>query len=383
MSLTQTRPGVNLLAHTTYKLIRPFESIALMVQGVTLLMSATADHYRPGAIPVLIGLAALHVALAFLVIRNRGPLTRGHAWPAAWVVAMFVVQLLVAHLLVPGDFGTYSIAAGNYLLIPLVVLSFYPWGGFRRLWPRRLLEIGLVVAVILQPFVIVGVMRHWALSAQNVKSLAQYAGWAVVWYLVGKGIARLCRIAVQAESEALVRSYEAALGDFHIYVEEAAAKIASGRDVGEIGQQLRDITYVRRRQLLMEDSHIGAVDLFKNAIRLFGDRLRPLSLPRLGALTLPREQAIVLERGLVGLLKNVADHGGGDVTIDFTIEEGDMLLDVRDNGPGLSRERFDDPATTMRRLRAEARDLGGELFLLEPDGSGTAIRLVLPVHAGG
>lgn len=383
MNSVQTSPGVELLAHTTHKLIRPFEAIALMVQATTLAMSAVGDHYRAPGIPVLIGLTVLHVALAILVVRNRGPLTRGHAWPAAWVAAMFVVQLLVAHLLVPGDFGTYTVAAGNYLLIPLVVLSFYPWQGIGRPWSRWLLDAGLVGAVIFHPFLIVGVMRHWELSEQNARSIVQYAAWAVVWYLVGKGVARVCRIAVKAESEALVRSYEAALGDFHIYVEEAATGIAVGRDLGEVAQQLRDITYIRRRQLLMEDSHIGAVDLFKNAIRLFGDRLRPLSLPRLGALTLPREPAMVLERGLVALLKNVADHGGGDVTIDFTIEEGNMILDVQDCGPGLSREQFEDPATTMRRLRSDTRQLGGDLILLEPHGGGTTIRMVLPVYAGG
>jgi signal transduction histidine kinase len=382
MKVAQSSPGVELLTHTTHKLIRPFEAIALMVQAVTLAMSAISDQYQSPGVSILVGLAVLHVMLAILVIRSRGPLTRGYGWPAAWIVAMFVVQLTVAHLQQPGDFALYSVSAGNYLLIPLVVLAFYPWRVGRPWW-RWLADAGLVGAVIFQPFLIVGVMRHWELTGQHVKSLVQYSAWALVWYLVGRGIARLCRIAVEAESKALVRSYNTALGDFHVFVEEAATGIAAGRDLREVAQQLRDITYIRRRQLLMEDSNVGAVDLFKNAIRWFGDRLRPVSLPRLGALTLPREPAMVLERVLVELLKNVADHGGGEVMIDFTIEDGNMMLDVRDRGPGLSREKFDDPASRMQRLRSEIQRLGGELTLPESDDAGTWIRLSLPLRVGG
>ena len=59
-----------------------------------------------------------------------------------------------------------------------------------------------------------------------------------------------------------------------------------------------------------------------------------------------------------------------------------MILVVRDNGPGLSRDQFEDPATSMGRLQTDARKLGGDLTMAEPDGHGATIRLVLPLRVG-
>src|SRR5947207_13861995 len=97
MSLVQPRSSVELLARTTYKLIRPFEAMALLLQATNLAMSGINDRYRASVLPVLFGLAALHLVLAVLVVRYPGPLTRGYAWTAVWVAAMFVMQLVVVH----------------------------------------------------------------------------------------------------------------------------------------------------------------------------------------------------------------------------------------------------------------------------------------------
>lgn len=381
--LVPRSPSVELLAATTSKLIKPFEAVVLLLQATNLVMSAVNDRYRDGAIPIVLTLGVLHLALAVLVVYRRGPLTRGHAWTSVWIAMIFVVQLALANLLAPGDFAAYGngVPMGNYALIPLTVFAFYPWDGFRNPLRRRAIECALIVAIASHPLLILGLMHRWDLTAAHVRSVAQYAVWAVVWFLTGKGIAWLCRIAVQVETEALTRSYEVALGDFHSHVESAARRIDSGHDPRQVGRELRETTYARRRQLLLQEHNVGAVDIVKNAIRLHGDRLTLLSVPRLGALTIPRERAIVLEQGLADLLKNVVDHGGGAVALDFALDGDTMIFDLRDNGPGLAPEAFAEPASSMQRLRRRLLEWGGDLLQRDAGtGAGAAIRLVLPLR---
>ncbi|WIV57975.1 ATP-binding protein [Amycolatopsis nalaikhensis] len=371
-----------LRARTTYKLIRPFEAMALLLQATNLATSAINDRYRPAGVPILLALAAGHLVLAAVVVRHRGPLTRGHAWTGVWIAEMFVMQLVVATLLLPGDFAGYGygVQVGNFSLIPLAVLAFYPWGGFRNRRRRWVIEAGLIAAIIIHPLLIVGIMNAWQLTGAQVKSVGQYAVWAVVWYLVGKGLAKLCRIAVAVQSEALVHSYEAALGDLHTHVEIAVRSIAAGENADDAAQKLRDVVYTRRRQLLLEDPQVGAVDIFKNAIRLFGERLTLLSSPRLGGLTLPNDRAMVLERGLVDLLKNAVDHGGGAVRLGFDLKDELMVLTVSDTGPGLTADDFAAPGSTMHRISGEVRPLGGSLVLANSGDAGTTVQLTLPLR---
>ncbi len=376
--------NIKLLEQTTYKLIRPFEAVALLLQATNLFASAVNDRYRSFGVPVILALGVVHLAFAGWVLYHRGPLTRGRAWTAAWIAMIFVVQMGLAHLLAPGDFAAYGVGVpmGNYALIPLAVFAFYPWGGFRDARRRRLTEGGLILAIVLHPLLIVGLMHRWDLTGAHVRSVVQYGVWALVWFLVGKGIAWLCRIAVKVETEAQSESYETALGDLHTHVDNAAKKIEAGHDPREVARQLRELTSTRRTQLLMgKEENVGAVDIFKNAVRAHGDRLTLRSSPNLGGLTVPREHAILLDQGLADLLKNAVDHGGGVVELGFILEGATMTLDVRDFGPGLDQERFDDPGSNLQRLRARLRQQGGDLQLRPPEaGGGAAVRLTLPLR---
>src|SRR5689334_10378590 len=99
MSFVRAGASVELLTRTTYKMIRPFEAMALLLQATNLATSAANDRYSASARQIVLVLAATHLVLAIVVLRYCGPLTRGHAWTAVWVAAMFTVQAAVANLL--------------------------------------------------------------------------------------------------------------------------------------------------------------------------------------------------------------------------------------------------------------------------------------------
>jgi signal transduction histidine kinase len=260
------------------------------------------------------------------------------------------------------------------------MFAFYPWTGFREPAKRRTIEAGLILAVVVHPIVIVGLMTRWHFTAGHVRSFAVYAVWAVVWFSVGKGISWLFRIAVQGETEALTASYDATVGDLHTYVDNAVLAIESGDDPHEVAVRLRVHIAERRKELTKVEDHVAAVSIFENAIRAYAGRLELRSTPEVGTFTIPREHAILVDHGLSDLLKNVVVHGEGVAELDLVVRDGVMILDVRDFGPGLARDQFDEPDTSLQRLRRRLHRHGGDLQLRHPGGSGAAVRLSLPVR---
>jgi signal transduction histidine kinase len=266
-----------------------------------------------------------------------------------------------------------------------VVVAFYPWSGFRSTRRRMLIEFGLVAAAASQPLLIIGVMNRWILTSEHLLSILQYTMWAIVWFVVGKGIAWLCREAVSVEKEALAASYEAALGALHTHVDSAIRKIEAGHDLRAVMRQLRELISKRRGQLLMTEQNAGAVNIIQNAVSAYGGQLILASASNVGPLTIPREHAVLFEQAVADLLKNVVDHGSGTVALDFRLVGDMMTLDVRDYGPGLPPGKFAVPGSSTHRLRARLHRHGGDLELLpaDPAQQGAMVRLTLPLRPRG
>lgn len=97
-----------------------------------------------------------------------------------------------------------------------------------------------------------------------------------------------------------------------------------------------------------------------------------------------REQGVALLRCAEEGLRNVAAHAGAsEVEVIFDDDGDQAMLTVRDNGIGPGDGA---PASFschgLRLLRERARLLGGTLTLGKgPDGSGTALTLILPKQA--
>jgi two-component system sensor histidine kinase UhpB len=95
---------------------------------------------------------------------------------------------------------------------------------------------------------------------------------------------------------------------------------------------------------------------------------------------LASEQAIALFRICQEALNNVAKHASAsEVDIHLRATDGRLLLDVRDNGRGISAAEFAKPDRFgLRGMRERAYSLGGSLEV-RADGCGTQVAVALPL----
>jgi len=92
------------------------------------------------------------------------------------------------------------------------------------------------------------------------------------------------------------------------------------------------------------------------------------------------ERATALFRTFQETLTNVARHAGAtEVNVRLTKDDGNLVLEVGDNGKGIGAE----PPLALRSLgilgmRERAQLLGGELSIDGPPGKGTTVRVRIP-----
>ena len=161
--------------------------------------------------------------------------------------------------------------------------------------------------------------------------------------------------------------------------------------IGKITAELRNFS--RKRTDKLEDVRLS--DAMAGAQLILKERLRPIELdlaPEMETLTV-RAGRVQLEQILVNLLQNSAealvDVPDAKVTISVRKENGMIVLNVADNGPGLSKAmiaRLFTPFSTEREgglglglviARDIARDMGGDLRHVAKGGKGAAFELTL------
>ena len=161
--------------------------------------------------------------------------------------------------------------------------------------------------------------------------------------------------------------------------------------IGKITAELRNFS--RKRTDKLEDVRLS--DAMAGAQLILKERLRPIELhlgPEMETLTV-RAGRVQLEQILVNLLQNSAealvDVPDAKVTISVRKENGMIVLNVADNGPGLSKammSRLFTPFSTEREgglglglviARDIARDMGGDLRHVANGGEGAAFELTL------
>jgi len=197
--------------------------------------------------------------------------------------------------------------------------------------------------------------------------------------------------------------------------EEERARLA--RELhDQLGQSLTAIridlaalktTAARDQQLHRVDAILGLVDETIRSVRRIATELRPGVLDDLGLVAavewaaeefqartgircqvrLPEAnpaidavRATALFRIFQETLTNIARHAGAtQVTIGLSQEGGHLSLEVRDNGRGIGEEQLSASSSLgILGMRERALLLGGEFFIGNP-GSGTTVRVRIPI----
>jgi hypothetical protein len=373
---------------TARRLIGVAEWSAPVFQSVVLLGSAIIDPYHSTQRTVVVALGAAHLLVLLPVYAcGSGPFSRGGRWLAAPAVQCVTVNALIAWLAVPGTFGssTVSLPASLYVGGFIVPLTLYPWlrPSLRRY--KTPLEFTLILAYGGYLFLLTQLTSGFRFHAQSAAAVGGATVWIFVGYSFGKAGAMICMWAARAQVDIQQQSFQEFFNFLHSHVKANVAAVRAELPVEADGarQKLAELENAVSRyrvELLLAQERVPLAALFSERIRAFTGTLRIERTPRLGGMTAVRPVGVLVSRALGDLLKNAAVHGAYSVAIDFRCTPGMAVMTVTDDGPGFPASVLDDDGRSLSRLRATARDLGGDLRILPPTaGTGAVLELSVPL----
>ncbi len=144
-------------------------------------------------------------------------------------------------------------------------------------------------------------------------------------------------------------------------------------------QTVRRISTELRPSILDDLGLVAAVEWAAEEFQSRTGTKCHLDLPQ-NDIVIDRERATALFRILQETLTNVARHASAThVNMRLAQEDGSLILEVRDNGKGISEERLSAGRPLgILGMRERALLLGGELAISGAPGDGTTIRVRIP-----
>jgi signal transduction histidine kinase len=142
---------------------------------------------------------------------------------------------------------------------------------------------------------------------------------------------------------------------------------------------LRQLTTSLRPPIL---DHLGLLPAIRWEASIFSKRtgIRTHVRARPASITFAEAQVTALYRILLAALDNIARHAGaGTVWIHLARQRGVTLMEVRDNGRGITDAQITGPKTMgLLGMRERALALGGEVRITRAPRSGTRLLVILP-----
>lgn len=145
---------------------------------------------------------------------------------------------------------------------------------------------------------------------------------------------------------------------------------------------IRRLVYDLRPPALDDLGLVGAIRETAAQCGVGGLRVtvrEPGDLPPLPAAVEVAAYRIVQE----SLANTVRHAAAGSCTVDIALEDGCLMIEIVDDGRGITDAAR--PGVGMASMRERAAEIGGECTVesVKPDGSGTRVRALLPMHGLG
>jgi signal transduction histidine kinase len=368
----------------TRQLVEPLEWAGFAYQGAGLIQTALVDSFNPAEKSIVLFLGAAHLALAAFAWRTKGPFIRGGGAMAWWVAGAFAIPAIVALLAAHGTYAssTACVQACTYPSAPLFFVALYPWI-FTRAFARSVAGIGLVGAVCLEWFLLIYLING-GFTRTSVLSAFSSIIWAVVAFALGRIVARLTGVVRKGEKQVQQQKNEEFFDFLHSHIKAGLAAIRLEQPdvpamLEKVGELERTVSEQRLTQLLSMD-RVPLAMLCSERIRAFTGVIHIAETPRSGARTVGSPAGALIDRALGDLLKNAVVHGAATVWVRMAPQDDMLVLEVADDGPGFDEAVMDNAGTSLYRLRAKARELGGDLTKSSRLPRGSQLILTVPAR---
>lgn len=182
-------------------------------------------------------------------------------------------------------------------------------------------------------------------------------------------------------------------------------------DISFVQDLLNEKSQFNGKEIINERMHMTSelLDTTVSAVRRISSELRPAVLDSLGLLAaiewqseefksrmdidcesfitvdkinLPQQQTTAVFRILQESLTNVKKHSNAArVTITFTQEDGNYILEIKDNGKGVCTEDFQkENSFGLLGMKERAHLFGGTVDIKGESGKGTTVTVIIPIN---
>jgi PAS domain S-box-containing protein len=164
---------------------------------------------------------------------------------------------------------------------------------------------------------------------------------------------------------------------------QIVAKIAEAQaTVQQLTQEIRTASYLLHPPLLDETGLAAALQWYVDGVAERSGLSVTLTLPE-GLQRFSRDAELAIFRVVQECLTNIHRHSGSkSAAIDVSLSDGNILVEVKDRGKGMSAEKLSEIQSNasgvgIRGMSERVRQLGGRISIYS-DNSGTTVSVSLP-----
>ncbi|WP_327086019.1 DUF5931 domain-containing protein [Nonomuraea sp. NBC_01738] len=358
-----------------WRAIAVFRVASLAYAAVLMIQNRGYEHPVTGWL--VIGLMALWTAAS--IFAYSVPALR--RWPLLVLDMLVAVACLLASPYVEGEIqGTEGTMTVPAIWVAGPVLAWAVYGG------RRLGALGAAIVAAADLWIRV--------STPDAPLLINGA---VLLFLAGIVVGHVARLAKEAEErmqlatqmEAAQRERERLARGIHDSVLQVLALVQRrGQEIGgeaaELGRLAGEQEAALRELITLRPAPAGGAGDLRPLLLRYGSPQVTVSTPAT-PLELPAEIAAEVASAVGAALDNVRVHCGAGCRAWVFAEEGDdgeIVVSVRDEGPGIDEGRLDQARAdgrmgVARSIRGRIADLGGTVTIQSTPGEGTEVEITV------